>query len=108
MSYRPHGRASVTPSSLSSFLICDRCGTLINDSAAEWSRDYRGMQIQNTRMRVCRQCQDVPQAQLRPILIGVDPLPLMNPRPEPYAQDDEGNVTPAEGAVPPPYVPDLD
>ena len=34
----------------------------------------------NTRVLVCRRCEDVPQEQLRTIVIPADPVPIMNPR----------------------------
>lgn len=37
---------------------------------------------------VCRECLDIPQSQLRPIVLPPDPVPIFNPRPEAYTQDD--------------------
>lgn len=43
------------------------------------------MQLQNLRILVCTQtCLDVPQPQLRTIILPPDPVPVSNPRPELY------------------------
>jgi hypothetical protein len=34
---------------------------------------------------VCKTCLDIPQTQLKTIIIPPDPLPVLNPRPENYA-----------------------
>jgi hypothetical protein len=42
----------------------------------------------NTRILVCNRCFDKPQQQLRAIIIPADPLPIRNPRVEPFAEDE--------------------
>jgi len=44
------------------------------------------MQLVNLRLLVCPECLDVPQPQLRTIIIPADPLPIPNPRPENYTE----------------------
>lgn len=85
---RPHGRASVNPQAPRAFAVCDRCGALYNHSDLQWQYQYAGPRLQNLRILVCRDCLDVPQEQLRTILIPSDPVPILNPRPEAYVQDD--------------------
>jgi hypothetical protein len=64
------------------FAFCDRCGFRYNRSALVWQFDYRGTALANLRILVCtRTCNDVPNPQLRPILIGPDPIPVKDPRP---------------------------
>lgn len=88
MPWRQHGRARVDPSNPSAFGSCDRCGFLHNLNDLVWQFEWRGTQLQNTRFRVCRICLDVPQEQLRAKLLGPDPLPVPNPRPEMYAEEE--------------------
>lgn len=38
--------------------------------------------MQNLRILVCPKCYDLPNEQLRSILIPADPVPLQNPRPQ--------------------------
>jgi hypothetical protein len=43
------------------------------------------VKLQNLRLLVCKECLDVPQPQLKSIVIPADPTPVLNPRPEQYA-----------------------
>lgn len=43
------------------------------------------MQLQNLNILVCPDCYDKPQIQLKTIILPPDPLPVRNPRPEPYS-----------------------
>jgi|SRR6185312_9084041 hypothetical protein len=60
---------------------CDRCGFRYLHRELNWQFDWRGNQLQNLRILVCRPCTDLPQEQLRPIIIGPDPVPIRDPRP---------------------------
>jgi hypothetical protein len=42
----------------------------------------------NKRILVCDTCYDEPQEQLRAIVLPADPMPIINPRVEPYAWDE--------------------
>lgn len=81
---RPHGRASVSVSNPRAFGICDRCGFLYNHHELQWQYDYRGAALVNVRILVCDTCLDVPQNQLRNIVIPADPTPIMNARIQDY------------------------
>jgi hypothetical protein len=84
MAYRPHGRAQVNINNPRAFARCDRCGFIYNHSDLRWQYDYRGPRLANLRILVCQPCYDKPQAQLKPILITQDPIPILNARPEDY------------------------
>ena len=88
---RPHGRASVSSSNPRAFGICDRCGFLYNHIRLQWQYDYAGAGLINKRILVCNTCYDTPQNQLRAIVLPADPVPVVNPRTEPYEYD-ETNV----------------
>jgi hypothetical protein len=60
---------------------CDRCGFRYMHKNLRWQFDWRGNQLQNLRILVDHRCEDVPQEQLRPIIIGPDPYPVQDPRP---------------------------
>lgn len=49
--------------------------------------DWAGASLINKRMLVCDTCYDKPQNQLRAIVLSADPVPIVNPRTEPYAWD---------------------
>jgi hypothetical protein len=104
MAWRFHGRARVDPTHPSAFGVCDRCGCWYNLRDLAWQYDWRGPRLTNLRILVCPRCLDKPQPQLRPIVIPQDPTPLMNARPEAFAQDDSGSISAAEASQPPPYV----
>ena len=82
---RPHGRASVSSKNPRAFGICDRCGFLYNHDRLQWQFDYAGSGLINKRILVCNPCNDVPQNQLRAIVLPADPTPILNPRVENYA-----------------------
>ena len=83
------------------WFCCDRCGFRWNYSRARWQFDWRGNAMQNLRILVCRRCEDEPQPQLRPIIVGPDPYPVRDPRPG-FAAQQQGPVPapPLSFAVP--------
>jgi hypothetical protein len=54
----------------------------------QWQYDWAGASLINKRILVCDTCNDVPQEQLRAIVVPADPIPIVNPRVEPYAWDE--------------------
>lgn len=107
MSWRYHGRAIVNPDRPSAFGVCDRCARWYNLDELMWQYDWRGPRLENLRILVCSPCNDTPQEQLRPIVLPPDPLPRVNPRPEPFTSDDAGTISAAGGAVPPNFGPPI-
>jgi len=55
-------------------------------SLRDLNYDYQwaGTRLQNLHIRVCFKCADVPQEQLRSIVLPADPVPVKDPRPEYY------------------------
>ena len=78
------GRARVSTRNPQAFGICDRCGALLNHVDLRWQFDWRGAALQNLRFLVCNRCEDVPQQQLRAIVVPADPVPIMNARVQDY------------------------
>jgi hypothetical protein len=54
----------------------------------KWQYDWAGASLINKRLLVCDTCYDEPQQQLRAIALPADPVPVVNPRVEPYLYDD--------------------
>lgn len=81
---RPHGRARVSARNPRAFAICDRCGFLMNHDRLQWQYDWAGASLINKRILVCNSCLDVPQQQLRAIVVPADPVPIQNPRIQDY------------------------
>lgn len=62
--------------------FCDRCGFRRMRGSATWQHDFRGLQLQNLHILVCTEtCNDEPQSQLRPIIVGPDPVSIPDARP---------------------------
>lgn len=81
---RPHGRAKVSSKNPEAFAICDDCGFLFNHSELRWQFEWGGNKLVNKRQLVCRRCNDLPNNQLRAIVLPADPMPIMNPRVQDY------------------------
>lgn len=87
------GQAQINPSAPEALGICDRCGRLFNLQALTYQYEWRGTTLQNTHLRVCGQCYDVPNEQMRAIILPPDPLPVYDPRVEPFAIDEANHYT---------------
>lgn len=74
------GRARTDPRNPQAHAICDRCGFRYNWVNLRWQYDWRGASMQNIRLLVCEDCYDVPQEQLRAIVVPADPTPIVNAR----------------------------
>lgn len=85
--WHPTGRGRVNSRNPSALAVCDFCGFTYNRSDLVWQYQWSGVKLQNLRFLVCtRTCKDIPQIQLKTIIIPPDPLPVYNPRPEQYAE----------------------
>jgi len=90
---RPHGRAKVSARNPRAFGICDRCGFLYNHVNLSWQFDWAGASLINKRILVCDTCNDVPQQQLRAIIVPADPVPIQNPRTQDYVTAEQNTRT---------------
>lgn len=105
---RPHGRARVSARNPRAFGICDRCGFLYNHINLQWQYDWAGASLINKRILVCNECNDVPQQQLRAIVVPADPVPIQNPRTQDYVtastdyRTTQGNTVNAQTGIPVP------
>lgn len=99
---RPHGRAKVSTRNPEAFAICDACGFLYNHSELRWQFQWAGNKLINQRQLVCRRCNDLPQNQLRAIVLPADPMPIQNPRVQNYqAASTDYRVTSGQNTVDP-------
>lgn len=53
--------------------------------------EWRGDVLTNTRLLVCNRCYDRPNELNRPVILGPDPISIMDPRPEYYDLEVEGD-----------------
>lgn len=90
MAFPQSTRAFTSVSKPEPWGICDRCGFRWLHRQLNWQFDWRGNQLANLRILVCRSCTDVPFELNRPILVGPDPIPVRNPRPGWYATQMQG------------------
>lgn len=86
----PRGR--VNPSSPQAFAICDRCGQLRNLVDLRWQYAWGGLNLYNTRILVCDPCLDIPNENLRTIILPPDPPPVLNARVADWAAESGQNV----------------
>ena len=82
------GRARTSSRNPRAFGVCDRCAMWHNHYQLKWQYDWGGASLINKRILVCDTCYDTPQNQLRAIILPADPMPVVNPRTEPYAFDE--------------------
>jgi hypothetical protein len=82
------GRARTSSTNPQAHAICDRCAFRYNHVDLKWQYDWAGASLINKRILVCNTCYDTPQEQLRAIIIPADPVPIVNPRVEPYSWDE--------------------
>lgn len=95
MAWRPHSFARTNPNSPSCWGVCERCGMLYNLVDLVWQYQWRGDILTDIRRRVCtRTCLDQPSDFLKPIILPADPEPVDQPRPEPYAIDENAGAAP--------------
>lgn len=83
--WHPTGRGRVSMRSPQALAICDDCRFTYNHVDLRWKVQWSGVKLQNLRLLVCKTCWDVPQPQLKTIVIPPDPLPVLNARPDDYA-----------------------
>jgi|GEM_PF-2697035 hypothetical protein len=86
---RQHGHARIDPRHPQALGICDRCGRMDNLRNLSWQYDWQfGPRLKNLRILCCASCLDRPQESGRTIVLPPDPVPVMNARPENYANAD--------------------
>lgn len=81
--------------------MCDRCGERYPLRSLRWQYEYQGAGLINTRFLVCEVCLDIPNPQLLSPRLPPDPLPVENPRPEPYSLESGGPPGPANPQINP-------
>lgn len=89
MSYASRaGRARTSMRNPRAHAICDRCGFRYNHDELRFQFDWAGTSLINKQILVCQRCIDKPQQQLRAIILPADPVPIRNPRPEYYDEEE--------------------
>lgn len=82
------GRARTSSKNPQAHAICDRCGCRFNHVDLQWQYDWAGASMINKRILVCESCLDVPQTQLRAIILPADPVPIINPRTQDFVNSE--------------------
>lgn len=73
--------AAVDTTNPEAFSQCDRCSFWRNRSDLVWQYEWGGMQLYSKGILVCfDRCYDIPQEQLRTIILPPDPPPIVNAR----------------------------
>lgn len=90
---RPHGKyARVDATNPEAFAQCDRCGFWYNRTALRWQAAWAGQHIYNIQVLVCGRCLDIPNEQLRTIVLPPDPPPIINARPPDFTYEEDGPI----------------
>lgn len=93
-----HGRAIFDPLNdtvEAAFSTCDRCGLQYRHDDLVWQYDWRGNNMQNLMILVCkRTCVDEPFEFNRPIILPPDPMPILDARPGFYAAEEGPALAP--------------
>lgn len=63
--------------------FCERCARKFYYYHLRFQYDFRGNALANLQVLVCEDCEDRPQEQFRPVIIGPDSMPPW-PRPTPW------------------------
>lgn len=87
------GRATINPAAPEALGICDGCGFLFNLRTLTWQMGWCGTTLKNLHLRKCSTCLDIPNEQLRTIILPPDPLPVSDPRLEQFAVDERNDYT---------------
>jgi len=87
------GRARTSASNPQAHAICDRCGFRYNFVDLNWQYEWRGATLQNIKILVCKDCLDVPQENIRSIVIPADPTPIVNARVQDFAAAETDDLT---------------
>ncbi len=94
MAWRFTGRAKVDPNYPQAFGVCGRCGFWYNLVDLQGQREWRGPKLVDIRIKVCRKCTDRPFVFNRPLILGPDPVPVRDPRPQNFEIPDNGSPFP--------------
>lgn len=86
------GRARISPTNPQALSVCDRCGIWYNRVDLINQVAWRGSALMPTYMFVCSQCWDRPNDQERAIILPADPVPISQPRTEPYLYDETNSL----------------
>ena len=75
------GRVRVSPSRPSAAAECDRCSQWWRLDDLRPQKVWAGVKLMDTGFLVCPPCLDIPNEQMRSIILPADPYPRRNPRP---------------------------
>ena len=99
MAWHPSGRARVSARRPQALAICQRCQFTYNLVDLRPVVQWAGVKLQTYDILVCRSCWDVPQENIRVIIIPPDPVPVLNPRPERYSEMVPSFITLEDGSA---------
>lgn len=86
------GRAFTDPFAPEPPGICDRCNYKWMHRDLTWQYEWGGNRLINLKLLVCPRCLDVPNETLRSLVLPPDPVPVKDPRPGFYAQEEQDPV----------------
>ena len=84
--------ARVSTQNPEAWAVCDRCGFWYNRSDLVWQTGWAGQHLYSLGILVCttgNRCFDIPNEQLRTIILPPDPPPIINARVPNYAYEEQ-------------------
>lgn len=91
--------AGVSTTNPEAWAQCDRCSFWRNRSDLVWQTQWAGQHIYSIQILVCSdRCFDIPNEQLRTIILPPDPPPILNARVPNYAYDEYIPLVAQQGA----------
>jgi hypothetical protein len=88
VSNRPHPKYASSDVHAGPWATCDDCGFIWNLPRFQNQREWGGFSLINKFTLVCPKCLDVPNEQLRTLILPPDPDPVIFARPEQYSVDE--------------------
>lgn len=85
--WHPTGRGRVSARYPQALAVCQRCNFVYNRVNLREQYQWQGMQLQSLNLYVCDRCLDVPQIQLKTIILPPDPIAVELPFPEQYQRE---------------------
>ena len=83
--------ARVSTTNPENWAQCDRCSFWRNSSDLVWQTAWAGQHLYRIQILVCRdRCFDIPNEQLRTIILPPDPPPILNARVPNFAYAEDG------------------
>lgn len=84
MAWARYSHARISRTNPRALGCCDKCGFDYNLDQLRMQDQWQGPRLVALGSLVCDSCYDIPQINLKTIILPPDPIPMQNPRQDPY------------------------